>query len=466
MSRAHALLAVAAFVASSVGAQLPTNAPTAACLTDGQVEDALLFDGVAYLAGRFSHVRPPGTSIGDPEEVERVFFAACDAATGAVLPWNPQASCDPGTYATCANNPRGQTLALSADGLSLYLGGKFREVAGQPRRHAAKVARATGVLDPAWLPEPADRVQRLALAPDGTRVYVAGNFESLGGCTPSPCHAHLAAVDPATGAIDQSFDPRVECDDQGGSCFTTVYSLLPEPEGSKLYFGGQFGAVNGALRRSVAAVDTATGATTLAFAPDLADSNPSDPYVQVHDLAFDGDWLYVCGDWWQTEGIGDMQNQRNVNRFDSETGAVDAGFWIATDGGVQACALDANLGLLFVGGHFDCVREWLDSTTPVDPSPPQCGTDPLFLGAQQRDLFALSLADGALAAWNPDTGGTPGIWAAAVAAGRLYVGGEVHWPRLAPTPSHQNLLSFDVPLFADGFELGTTERWFATVPMP
>ncbi|MCB1009484.1 MAG: hypothetical protein KDB94_11390 [Acidobacteria bacterium] len=467
MRRASALVVAGAFAgASTAVAALPTNAPATACLTDGQVEDVLLLDGVAYLAGRFSHVRPPGAAIGDPEEVERIFFAACDAATGTVLAWNPQATCDAATYPVCANNPRGQTIALSADGQSLYIGGKFREVAGQPRRHAAKVSRATAALDPDWQPEPADRVQRLALAPGGARVYVAGNFTSLGGCSPAPCHAHLAAVDPATGAIDAGFDPRVECDDQGGSCFTSVYSLLPDPEGAKLYLGGQFGAVNGVVRDSVAAVDAATGAATLDFAPQLADTNPNDPYVQVHDLAFDGDWLYVCGDWWATGGVGDMQNQRNVNRFDPETGAVDNDFWIATDGGVQACVVDANLGLLFVGGHFDCVREWLDSTTPVDPSPSQCGTDPLFVGTVQRDLFALTLAGGELTAWNPDTGGTPGIWAAAVGEGRLFVGGEVRWPRQATTATHQNLLAFDVALFADGFERGTVERWSVSLPAP
>lgn len=161
-----------------------------------------------------------------------------------------------------------------------------------------------------------------------------------------------------------------------------------------------------------------------------------------------------------------MQNQRNVNRFDPETGAVDNDFWIATDGGVQACVVDANLGLLFVGGHFDCVREWLDSTTPVDPSPSQCGTDPLFVGTVQRDLFALTLAGGELTAWNPDTGGTPGIWAAAVGEGRLFVGGEVRWPRQATTATHQNLLAFDVALFADGFERGLSSAGRCRCPHP
>lgn len=80
-------LAVALFVAAAgvSAADMPGNSPQAACLADSQVEDILQVDGVVYLAGRFTHVRPPGTAIGDPEEVARTWFAACDSATGAVL---------------------------------------------------------------------------------------------------------------------------------------------------------------------------------------------------------------------------------------------------------------------------------------------------------------------------------------------------------------------------------------------
>lgn len=446
-------------------AQLPPDAPAAACLADGTVHDLLVVDGVVYLAGAFSHVRPPGAAIGDPEEVERLWFAACDAATGAVLAWDPQATCDGDLVPACANsgyNPRGQTLALAADRQSIYLGGKFRGVGGQPRRHAAKVARANAALDPAWLPEPSDRVQRILVAPDGARVYVAGNFTQIAGCSPAPCHAHLAAVDPATGAALAAFDPSIRTPDGG---FTAVYSLALSEEGETLYFGGQFAEVDGEPRASAAAVDAATGLVPTSFAPVLADANPNDPDVQVHDVVVTHEWIYLCGDWWSTASLGGQQDQRNLNRFHPSTGVVDLDFWIATDGGVQACALDPNLGVLFVGGHFDCVRAWLDATTPVDPAPAQCGSDPLFVGTRQRDLFALRLADGDLLPWNPDTGGAAGAWAMARAEGRLLAGGELFWPRTGAV-SHSGLLAFDVPLFADGFERGDSDRWSATQPLP
>ena len=113
----------------------------------------------------------------------------------------------------------------------------------------------------------------------------------------------------------------------------------------------------------------------------------------------------------------------------------------------------------------DCVRAWADSTTPVDPTPAQCGSDALFVGTQQRDLFALTVAGGDLLPWNPDTGGAAGTWAIARGngGGRLLIGGELAWPRTG-TASHQSLLSFPLPLFADGFEGENSDRWSAIFP--
>ncbi|MEO7973622.1 MAG: hypothetical protein ABIU84_08540 [Thermoanaerobaculia bacterium] len=441
-------------------AQMPGNAPQSACLADGQVEDILQVEGVVYLAGRFTHVRPPGEVIGGPLELIRSWFAACDADTGAVLAWDPLATCDAGPFPTCANNPRGQTLALSADGQSIYLGGKFRAIGGVQRRHAARVARTNAALDASWLPEPNDRVQRLLVAPDGARVYIAGNFTAVGGCGTTPCHAYLAAVSPTTGLVVSAFDPVIASD---AAAFASVYSIALSQDSQTLYFGGEFDSVDTARRSGAAAIDAATGATPNGFAPALADTNPNDSEVQVYDIQVDRDWIYLCGDWWVTEGIGTMQNQRNVNRFAPATGAVDTDFWIATDGGVQACVLDPDLGVLFVGGHFDCVRAWTNSTTPVDPNPAQCGTDALFVGTQQRDLFAMTIADGTLLPWNPDTAGAAGTWALSRANGRLFAGGELAWPRTG-TATHQSLLRFPLPLFADGFEQENADRWSATFP--
>lgn len=433
----------------------PPASPVATCLVDGQVEDLRVVGDVVYLAGRFEHARPPGTLPGDPSEVLRRWFAACDLATGAVLPWDPQATC---TTGSCVNL-RGETLAVAPDGNSIYLGGRFSHVGGQARRNAARVAAADAAVLP-WNPSPDGRVLRLLIAPDASRVWVGGSFTAVGGCSPAPCHAMLAATDPASGAVEAAFAPAITT---SGGGFTAVGALGLSSDGATLFLGGEFDAVNGVARDAVAAVDAATGAVLAPFAPRLEDADPLDPVVQVHDLAVTDDWIYVCGDWWATEGIGGEHDQRNVNRFDVALGAADLDFWVGTDGGVQACALDHGSARLVVGGQFDCVRAWLDSGTPADPAATPCGSDPLFLGTWQRDLFALDLASGELAGWNPDPAGAGGAWALAVADGRIAAGGDLGWPRVG-TPTHQNLLVFAGLPFADGFEGGDLSRWSLAFP--
>lgn len=441
------------FAAGVYGSTLgPTPRPM--CLTDERVEGVLVVERTVYLAGRFTKVRPPGALPGDPGEVDRTWFAACDVLTGEVLSWDPAVACD-ALISNCTN-ARGQTLALAAGGASVLIGGKFNQVGGVERRHLARVTLATATLEP-WDPRPNDRVQRLVVAPDGQRVYGGGNFSSVA-CLPgggSCARARVAAWDAATGDLVGSFNPSV-----AAAGFSTVRALAFSDDGVTLFVGGQFDTLNGLARSGLGAVDAATGTATTAFAPDLEDPNPNDPFVQVYEIVVRGDEVYGCGDWWVTEGQGSQVDQRNVNRFDATTGVADPTFWLGTDGGVQACALVEDLGLLVIGGHFDCVIPHVAGVP--EPDQPPCGGDPGFHGQIQRDMVALRLGDGSRYPWNPDTGGIPGTWAIAAVPGSLVVGGGLAWPRSGPT-THENLLAFELPLFVDGFESGSASRWSASL---
>ena len=113
-----AFAAALALAAGAAIAQVPPEIPSPACLTDGRIEDALIVGDTVFLAGRFTHVRPPGTDPGDPQEVARNWFAACDLASGAPLAWNPQVACQ--APASCTN-ARGETLAMAPGGGSLLV---------------------------------------------------------------------------------------------------------------------------------------------------------------------------------------------------------------------------------------------------------------------------------------------------------------------------------------------------------
>lgn len=428
--------------------------PRQICQTDERVEGVLVVGRTVFLAGRFTKVRPPGAGPGDPSEVDRTWFAACDLFSGEVLAWDPAVECDP-LVSNCTN-ARGQTLALAPGGMSLFLGGKFNQVDGVERRHLARVGLLDASVEP-WDPRPNDRVQRIVVAPDGERVYVGGNFSAVT-CIPgggSCGRARLAAWDTTTGDLVSAFTPAVAA---GG--FSTVRSLAFSEDATTLFIGGQFDTLNRLPRSGFGAVDAATGLTTTGFAPNLEDPNPEDPFVQVHEIVVRGDEVYGCGDWWVTEGQGSQVDQRNINRFDASTGLADPTFWLGTDGGVQSCTLVEDLDILVVGGHFDCVIPHVAGVP--EPNQPPCGGDPGFHGQVQRDIVALRLTDGSRFPWNPDTGGIPGTWALAAVPGTLVVGGGLTWPRTGAT-THENLLAFELPLFADGFETGSAARWSATV---
>src|SRR5919198_2048323 len=86
-----------------------------------------------------------------------------------------------------------------------------------------------------------------AFARAGDRLFVGGDFDSVGG----EAHANLAALDAATGQVVSTW----RADTNGA-----VEALAPSSDGTVLYVGGTFTSVGGVVRRHVAALSTATGA--------------------------------------------------------------------------------------------------------------------------------------------------------------------------------------------------------------
>lgn len=139
-------------------------------------------------------------------------LAAIDTTTGNVTGWDPNASPSSGTRAA------GDTLAVS--GPTVYAGGYFDLIGGQARHAFAALDAATGKAT-SFDPNPqggyVDNVQ--AVVASGRTVYAGGNFTSIGG---QPRHA-LAALDAATGKAT-SWNPTTS----GGG----VTALAIGPDGS------------------------------------------------------------------------------------------------------------------------------------------------------------------------------------------------------------------------------------------
>lgn len=217
---------------ATAASTLPT-VPGTSYQANGRVWAILPIGNVLYLAGTFTSLRPAGSPAGTGE-VTRNRLAAVNRDTGALLPWNPSADKD--VY----------TLTASADGSTIYAGGLFSKVGGQTRKRLAAINATSGAVT-SWAPSADGKV--LALTTLGNRVYLGGTFTTVNG----QARTRLAAVSTA-GALDASWDPVPDA---------LVRSLAVALDGSAVYVGGEFLSVSGTDKSShLARVDPVTGVVT------------------------------------------------------------------------------------------------------------------------------------------------------------------------------------------------------------
>ncbi len=112
--------------------------------------------------------------------------AAISASTGAVTAFRADTDL--------------KVLRIVASASRVYLGGTFTAVNGISRSRLAAVS-LTGAVDPAFATGADDRVRGLALSADGASLWVGGDFTALGG---QPGTAHLGKLS-LSGASVQPF---------------------------------------------------------------------------------------------------------------------------------------------------------------------------------------------------------------------------------------------------------------------
>lgn len=192
----------------------------------------ILKDGTnLYLGGAFTTVG--GTT--------RNYAAKVNDSTGALdSSWNPNSS--------------GNILYILKDGTNIYLGGFFTTVGGTTRNNAAKVNDSTGGLDSSWNPNCNNSVR--CIAKDGTNIYMVGSFSTVGGTT----RYCAAKVNDSTGALDSSWNPNL------GGGFGVGQDIVID--GTSLYLAGSFNTVGGATTRyNVVKVNNSNAAIDATFIP-------------------------------------------------------------------------------------------------------------------------------------------------------------------------------------------------------
>ena len=99
----------------------------------------------------------------------------------------------------------------------------------------------------------------------GNTVYVGGEFTrarpaGAAAGTSEVERNNLLAYNLTTGVLSTTFAPSVN---------GAVRSIVASPDGSRIYLGGAFTAINGVARYRLAAVTTSTGALVTSWAPQV-----------------------------------------------------------------------------------------------------------------------------------------------------------------------------------------------------
>jgi len=185
-----------------------------------------------YVAGKFTRARPAGAAAGTSETV-RNNLLAYDLTTGALITsWAPSL------------NAQAFALAASPDGTRIYVGGEFTTVGGVSKLRIAALDATTGAVITSFNARANTRVR--ALATSGSTVYLGGNFTDINGTARSK----VGSVAASNGAVT-TWNPGADAE---------VFGLVAPGSSGKVVAGGRFTTFGGRAAYGMGAVNATTGA--------------------------------------------------------------------------------------------------------------------------------------------------------------------------------------------------------------
>ncbi|MFT4233812.1 MAG: PKD domain-containing protein [Microbacterium sp.] len=233
---------------------------------NGIVWSQAIVGDIVYAGGSFSTARPAGSAIGS-DEVTRTNLIAYDITTGVMTSFAPTIN--------------GQVLSVAAspDGSRLYIGGDFTEIDGSKRNRIAAFDTATGALVSSFAPSVNASV-RGVVATDSA-VYFTGVFTQVAGNTRSK----IAAVS-SDGTL-LSFAPVLD----GGR----GNAIQVSSDGTSVVAGGAFTTANGSSNPGygLALFDAETGALEPTGVNDSVRNGGS--AAAIWSLSSDGTSFYGTG---------------------------------------------------------------------------------------------------------------------------------------------------------------------------
>ncbi len=198
---------------------------------NGVVWDQVVVGNTVYATGSFTSARPAGSPAGT-NETPRSNVLAYDITTGNLITsWAPTL------------NAQGRSITASPDGTRIYVGGDFTTVNGATRNHLVALDATTGATVTSFASNVNSWINDMEVASDGN-LYLVGAFTVVS----NQARNRIASVDATTGAIT-SFAPSADQE---------VRALVTVP--GKVVVGGSFTTLNGASNLGLGALDPTTGA--------------------------------------------------------------------------------------------------------------------------------------------------------------------------------------------------------------
>ncbi|MCC6496906.1 MAG: hypothetical protein IT193_11700, partial [Propionibacteriaceae bacterium] len=241
---------------------------------NGVAWNQLVLGNTVYVVGRFTAARPSGAAPGQ-NQTTRNNMLAYDLLTGELkTAFNP--------------NLNGQALAVAAapDGSRIYVGGEFTSVGGAPRSRIAALDPVTGAMINSFNARADGPVK--AIAATASTVYVGGLFTRVNNVS----RARMAALRTTDGGLITSFAPVFTGNPDSSP---RVNAMVLSPTGDRIVIGGNFVTLNGSNRPGygLGMVNATTGASLPLQANDVVRNAGKDSAIL--SLATDGTQFYGTG---------------------------------------------------------------------------------------------------------------------------------------------------------------------------
>ena len=375
--------------------RLPSTVPVKGTphVLDGRVYSVVEMGDTILLGGTFTQARNDDSNT----QLKRSGLLAFDKTTGRIST----------TFVPQPNGPV-EVLLPAADGQSVYVGGKFTEIAGQSRRNLVRLNLADGSLvDQFDAGAVAGKVDDLRLS--GGRLWVAGAFTHISG----QAQQALATLNPTTGAFDPYMRLAVDGVHNGGS--TAVRKIDITPDGRDLVAIGNFRTLEGVRSQQVLRMDLSSPTAArpdnwqTAFFETVCSTNWYS-YVYDVDISPDGSFFVIVtsGTWGGSSTACDSSSRWEM----SSAGSGITPSWLNKTGGDTQWSVEITDSAVYVGGH----ARWQNN--------PFMSNEPGPGAVARPGIAALDPVNGLPLTWNPTRTRGVGVFDMLATADGLWVASD------------------------------------------